>query len=358
MKKIIIILFIVTINNIIFAQNDSSAKLQVSGYAEIYYLLNFNMPDNNTQPGFIYSHNRHNEFNLNLGFIKAAYATDRVRANLSLMAGTYANANLAAEPGVLKNIYEANAGFKISKENNVWIDAGILPSHIGFESAISKDCATLTRSILAENSPYYESGVRLSYTSDNNKWFLAGLLLNGWQRIQRVEGNSLISGGTQITYKPTDNITLNSSTFIGTDKPDTDRKMRYFHNFYGIFNLSDKFSATAGFDFGFEQTAMDTSEYNNWYSPVIILKYAINNKHAIAARGEYYADENEVIIATGFPDGFKASGFSLNYDCKITENSVWRIEGRIISASDSIFVNNEEIVKILPFATTSFAISF
>jgi hypothetical protein len=53
---------------------------------------------------FIYSYNRHNEVNLNLGFVKGSYTTENVRANLALMTGTYANANLAAEPGVLKNM--------------------------------------------------------------------------------------------------------------------------------------------------------------------------------------------------------------------------------------------------------------
>jgi hypothetical protein len=87
----------------------------VSGYVEAYYSYDFNKPMDNNRPGFIYSHNRHNEFNLNLGFIKGTYNAERVRANLALAAGTYMNANYAAEPGVLKNIYEANAGVKLSK---------------------------------------------------------------------------------------------------------------------------------------------------------------------------------------------------------------------------------------------------
>ncbi len=40
-----------------------------------------------------------------------------------------------------------------------------MPSHIGFESAVGSDCWNLTRSILAENSPYFESGIKLNYTN-------------------------------------------------------------------------------------------------------------------------------------------------------------------------------------------------
>lgn len=145
-------------------------------------------------------------------------------------------------------------GIKISKSKNLWIDAGILPSHIGFESAISKDCFTLTRSMLAENSlPIMKREPRVSYTTDNGKWFLSGLILNGWQRIQRVDGNSTIAFGHQLTYKPNDKITLNSSSFIGNDKPDVQKQMRYFHNLYGIFQVNNKWALVAGFDIGAEQ---------------------------------------------------------------------------------------------------------
>jgi hypothetical protein len=130
-------------------------NLTISGYIEPYYSYDFGNPNDHNRVGFNYSHQRHNEVNINLGYIKAAYQTDNVRANLAMAAGTYMNANYAAEPGVLKNLYEANVGVKISKNKNLWIDAGIMPSHIGFESAVGKDNWTVTRGIYAENSPYF-----------------------------------------------------------------------------------------------------------------------------------------------------------------------------------------------------------
>ena len=186
MKKILLPLSLLLLFfNQLGAQIDTTGiNFSISGYAEPYYAYDLNQPADGNRPGFVYAHNRHNEFNLNLGYLKGSYNAERVRANLALAAGTYMNANYAAETGVLKNVYEANAGLKISKKKNLWIDAGIFSSHIGFESAVSKDCWTLTRSMLADNSPYFESGAKLTYTSDNNKWLVSGLLLNGWQRIE------------------------------------------------------------------------------------------------------------------------------------------------------------------------------
>ena len=321
------------------AQENKPANLIISGYLEAYYSYDFNKPSNNTKPGFLYSHNRANEINLNLGFIKAAYAADRVRGNLSFASGTYMNANYVAEPGVLKNIYEANAGLKLSAKSNLWLDAGILPSHIGWESAIGKDCPTLTRSLAAENSPYFESGIKLAYTSTNEKWYLAALVLNGWQRIQRVDGNTTPAFGTQITFKPSAEVTLNSSSFIGNDKPDSARKMRYFHDFYGIFQLNSKFSAVAGFDIGAEQKSKGSSAMNTWYTPVLIIKYAASTKTTLAVRGEYYSDKNGVIIAIATPNVFKTWGYSANLDHSITGNAMWRVEIRNLSSRDGIFTD-------------------
>jgi len=332
--------------------------LKFSGYVETYYAYDFNEPENNTRPAFFYSHNRHNEVALNLGFIKAAYDNGSVRGNLALMAGTYANANLSAEQGVMKNVYEANAGVKLSKTANLWVDAGIFGSHIGFESAIGKDCWSLTRSILADNSPYYEAGAKVSYTSPSGKWFISGLVLNGWQRIQRPDGNKTFAFGHQLTYKPSAKVTLNSSSFVGNDKPDVDKRMRYFHNFYGIFQLTDSFGLTAGFDIGAEQKAKGSERYSSWYSPVLIAKYAVNSKASISARGEYYTDKNGVIISTGTENGFQTVGYSLNFDYNVYSNVVWRIEARSLSSKDYIFVKDGTAKNSNTFVTTALAIAF
>nr|WP_314493607.1 porin [uncultured Chryseobacterium sp.] len=342
------------------AQSDSISKpLTISGYAEVYYTADFNNPKNNNRPGFVYSHNRNNEVNVNLAFVKAGYNTENLRANLALAVGTYMNANYSAEQGVMKNIYEANVGLKISKKHNLWIDAGIFPSHIGFESAVGKDNWTLTRSIAADNSPYFETGAKISYTSESGKWFVSGMVLNGWQRIQRVDGNSTPAFGHQLTYKPNEKLTINSSSFIGNDKPDSIRQMRYFHNLYAVYQISKKLGVTAGFDIGAEQKAKGSDQYNIWYTPVLIAKFTATDKLSFTARGEYYQDEKGVIISSGTENGFKTFGYSFNADYQIFPNLVWRTEIRNLSSKDAVFINrSDEFNKNSLTATTALAISF
>lgn len=357
--KTVLFLYVFLNTGKAYSQEIADKQLKISGFAEIYYQCDFNNPENNSRPGFIYSHNRNNEVDVNLAFIKASYETDVIRANIALATGTYMNANYAAESGVLKNIYEANVGFKISKSKNLWIDAGIFPSHIGFESAVGKDNWTLTRSIAAENSPYFETGAKITYTSKNKKWFMSGLFLNGWQRIQRPDGNSTPAFGHQIIFTPNEKLTINSSSFIGNDKADSIRQMRYFHNLYAIYQISNKIGVRVGFDIGAEQKQKESSNYNTWFTPVVIAKYSISEKFSMAVRGEYYQDKKGVIIATETENGFRTFGYSLNADYHILPNLVWRTEVRNLNSKDPIFINRNSDLRQNSFtATTSLAVDF
>lgn len=354
--KLVLLLAMMGIASFSSAQDSTSTpSLKISGYAEAYYSNDLANPADHLRPGFFYSYNRHNEVALNLGFIKAAYSAERVRANLALMTGTYAQYNLAAEPALLQNIYEANVGIKLSKNQDIWLDLGVMPSHIGFESAVGKDCWTLSRSLLAENTPYYEAGARLSINSNDGKWYAAALLLNGWQRMNRVEGIQSAILGTQVTYKPSSNVSLNWSTYLGDERPENEIVKRFFNNFYGVFNFG-KLGLTAGVDVGVQEAAND--ETSTWITPIAILRYTINDHWAIAGRAEYYSDQDELIIAAP-GDGFETLGLSLNLDYLPLPNVALRFEARTLSGQGDYFFNRDgQRSSSNTFLTTALAISF
>ena len=351
--------------SICLAQDTSISKkdpVSFSGYIETYYSYDLANPKNHTRPSFFYSFNRHNEVNLNLGYIKAAYVRNETRANLALMAGTYAQYNLAAEQGLLQNVLEANIGVKLSKKKNLWLDAGVMPSHIGFESAIGKDCWNLTRSILADNSPYFESGIKIAYTNHNEKWYIAAMYLNGWQRIQKITGDQSPSFGTQITFKPNKNSLLNWSTFVGEEGGDSLNKGRIFNNFYGQFQLLDKLGLIAGFDIGIQQKPRTTlfigDGFSIWYAPIAILRYQTSAKTRLAIRGEYYTDPDEVIVTTALARGFKTTGYSVNFDYYINTNTLFRLEARTLRSKEKVFELYGKPSGENYFFTSSLSLSF
>ncbi len=344
-----------------------NSGLTMSGYVEAYYTRDITAPKTEQErPGFLYNHKRNREVNINLAFLKDAYTAERLRANLAVQVGTYAQYNYAAEQGLLRNVFEANAGVKLAKNSDLWLDAGIFSSHIGFESAISKDCWTLTRSILAENSPYYLSGAKLTYNSPNGKWTLLGSVLNGWQRIAKLSGYSGMAVSTQVQYRPSSMLTLNWSSFLGSDRPDSLKQGRFFNNLYAIINPTGKFGVILGFDIGADRkpvlNALADQRVGSgsyvWYSPVIIARYKTSDKSYLNGRVEYYDDKNGVIIATGTANGFQTLGYSLGYDYAVLSNALFRFEGKVYDSKDAIFSTSTGLSKTNVSFTTSLAISF
>lgn len=339
--------------------------LAISGYVEAYYVHDFTAPKTSQErPGFLYNHKRNREVNVNLAFLKGAYTSERIRANLAIQVGTYAQYNYAAEQPLLQNVFEANVGVKLSKKRDLWLDAGIFGSHIGWESAISKDCWTLTRSLAAENSPYYLAGAKLTYNTSNGKWTLLGSVVNGWQRIAKLPGSTGPAISTQVQYKPTANVVLNWSTFFGSDRPDSLRQTRFFNNLYAILNPNGKISTILGFDIGADRKPIGadgrrvgTGSYI-WYSPVAIVRYSISDALKLAGRVEYYDDKNGVIIATGTANGFRTWGYSLNVDYWILPTAVFRIEGKVYDSRDAIFESTNGVSRTNTALTTSLAVSF
>jgi len=311
---------------------DSSA-LRLSGYAEVYYAYDLSSPSSGERPDFLYNHKRHNEVNLNLGVLRAEYAREGVRATLGLMAGTYAQYNLAAEPIALRSIHEARVGLRLSRTRDLWVDAGILPSHIGFESAIGLDCMTLTRSIVAENSPYYEAGAMVSY-KPNKRLLIAGLVLNGWQRIQREPGNQRPAFGTQLKYDNLEGTVLNWSTFVGSIGPDSVGEWRFYNNFYAQVE-GENSGMVLGMDLGFQQARFSgdgSDDVEGWLTMVGIYRARVVRQWWMVGRVEYFLDDRAVVTS-----GLAALGASLGVDLRMSERASWRLEGRLFGSSDAQF---------------------
>ena len=325
------------ISNLSYGQEEKTEeqipKFIFSGFMDVFNVYDFSQPQSLSRQDFLYNHNRHNEFNINLGLLQFDLQHPKYRARFGLQIGTYVNDNMSAEPSALKSIFEANIGVSLNEKNNLWLDAGVLPSHIGFESAISMDNFTLTRSLLAENSPYFLTGASLTY-SPSKRLELKALIVNGWQRIQRLKGNSLPSFGTQIKFTATKQLTINWSTFIGTDDPDTKRRMRYFNNLYAQYKASKMFEFIAAFDFGHQQQSLGSFNYDIWFSPIFIGQLNINKKWKSALRVEYYQDKESIIIPWQFKNGVELTSASLNIDYHPSSNIIFRIEGRWMNNKD------------------------
>lgn len=341
------------------AQLDEKPLITATGFADIYHVYDFNTPGSFRQP-FLYNHNRHLETNLNLGLLKFGLENPKYRANLALAAGTYMDDNYSQEVGSMRSIFEANIGVALNTKNSLWLDTGILPSHLGAESPISSDNLTLTRSLAAENSPYFMSGAKLTWMA-NERLEMAALVLNGWQQIRRPQGSDMPSFGTAINYSFNDDNRISWNTFVGNGAPEDWRKMRYFSNLYGQFKLGEKTVLLASFDIGFEEQFNNSAAHDVWYAPLLIVQYSVNDRWRVGVRAEHYSDDKEVNVSlpwfTGF-QGFNVSGASLNLDYEPHPNVVCRLEGRWMSSPNATFIAYNRATTSNYIIAASLAIQF
>lgn len=338
------------------AQQDTSKALTFSGYLEGYYAYDFTETSNNERPSFVYNHKRTHQPAINIALVRASYQTTQKRANLGLMAGTYVSDNLRTEPDGLRHIYEANAGIRLSAKHAFWLDAGVLPSHLGLATPIGADNYTLTRSLASENSPYYETGIRLSYQSMNTRWYWALLVVNGWQRIQRPGPLTIPSFGSQITYKPSSTLTLNSSSYIGIEASIPTQPLRVFHNFYTVFQPTRYYTVAACFDIGSQQQPSSNNQAI-WYTAFLQNRFMFSEKWSTTARLEYYSDKHQIIVQTESAKSFQTTGYSLNLDYRPFHSTTVRLEGKLYNSIEKVF-NQANGTPISVYSGLTFAVAY
>ncbi len=336
-------------NQVVEAQTDNTQidslpspdkpQISLGGFFDAYYLYDFDKPAGGQLASYLYNYNRNNEFNVNLAFLRGSIDGGRYKATISLMAGTYPEFVMANEPPELRLFYDAYAGVALDKKRKIWFEMGILPSHISFETAISTDQMTLSRGLYVEGIPYYFAGARLLY-NPNDKWSFLLLACNGWQRIKRVEGSSLVNWSNLVQYKPNKKINLNWANFVGTEDPDTSRRMRYFINTYAQFNWTARWASQVGVDLGWQQKSKGSELYNAWQAAFVINKYKLSKKWSITQRLELFNDPNQVIFPTNSPNGFNTFSGSINVDYNPFAAVFFRIEGRYLQSQDAIFNKN------------------
>lgn len=338
-------IYILLLTCLTLAVNAQTLPVKFGGFIDTYYAYDSNNPSNHereftTQPA------RHNEFNVNLAYIEAIVKQEKTRGRLALQFGNSAYKNTTYEQAEgrtagqrsMKEFQEAYVGTKLN--DKTWIDAGIFLGNIGAESWISKDNWTYTRSLNLDYVPYYSSGVRLEHHLDD-KQSVQFQILNGWQNVS--ENNHGKAIGMQYKNQITNALTFTYNNFAGDEEVVRNLKtekfnprFRAYHNFIFQYHYSDNWQFLGAFDVG-HQSQQNNKGVDGWFNCTFTARRVLNEKQAFALRGEYYNDRHQANINTGSPNGFQVFGASANYDLKLEENALWRVELRGFKSEDSIY---------------------
>lgn len=311
-------------------------SISFGGFVDTYLAWDAGRP-RNIDRAYTTQAARHAEFNVNLAYLDAILTGDRVRGRLALQAGTSVEANYLGEPttgrisggDLSRHIQEAVVGVRMSQK--AWIDAGIFLSHTGNESWISRDNPTYTRSLVADFSPYYESGAKLTWQvrPDFTALFT---VVNGWQIVS--ENNADKSVGARLDWSVSPHVTVSYYNLIGNEQPDSvAARMRLFNGF--AFKWStDEYTVMARIDGGRQDT--DGPKASSWWGGSLIGRVQVTEHVAFSARGEMYEDPNQVLVVTNGP-GFRAIGGSFGLDFEPEQGVAWRTEVRGLRGRDAYF---------------------
>jgi hypothetical protein len=324
---------------------DSGPKVTFGGFVDTYYAWDFDRP-NDFQRAYTTQPVRHAEFNVNLAYIEAKLAGPRYRGRLALQYGTSVQANYAGEPhlgsvsgpSVSQFIQEATVGYQISP--NLWLDGGIFFAHLGYEGWLSRDNLTYSRSMVAEFSPYYEAGVKLTWAVSPTL-IATFALINGWQDISVY--NTPPAGGVRIDYTPTSKLTLSYDDFVGNATADGDPvHLRVYHDLIAQYKPTDRLQLAAVLSLGTQTRSTASGNTAIWGGGAVVAKFSATETIAVVGRVEYYSDPSQVIVVTALPPSpptasFEAIGGSLGVDINLFGPVFWRTEARILHSKNAVW---------------------
>jgi putative OmpL-like beta-barrel porin-2 len=344
------------------APADTAPQLAFGGFIDSYYAWDARRPYNfdrayTTQPA------RHAEFNINLAFLEAKLSGPRYRGRLALQFGTSVQANYAGEPHIgrvsgsslSQFLQEATAGYQLGP--TLWIDGGIFYAHTGYEGWISRDNLAYSRSLMADFSPYYEAGVKLTWTPAPA--VTAQLdVVNGWQDISNY--NTPPAVGLRVDYAVSPSVTLAYDNFFGNVAPDSlAAQLRFYNDFIALYHPSGRWQFAATVDWGAQGRSTTTGGTATWYAASVFAKYHVTRRVAVVARLERYADPSQVVVQTKLPSPFETSGASLGLDVAPVPRVLWRTEARAFRSDHAVWPTHRagDYARSDGFVVTSLALT-
>ncbi|MCX7768890.1 MAG: porin [Flavobacteriales bacterium] len=304
---------------------------RLEGYLETYFAHDAPARPQR-RPAFYSSFTDLDRLAVNLLSWKVAYERKRWAIHGAVMQGSYCRENLASEPALLRHLNEAFVQWRRDDKGTLAVQAGVIPSHIGAETARGLDGYTLTRSLQADNSPYYESGLRIDYRPSGKHWAVAFLVLNGWQRI-RVSRSFRVPAVGHAFQFGRGLWRIQSNSFVGPADPEQPHVWRLFHNLIVEWQAKSRWTFLAVADGGISQGSIKAW----WVSPTLMVRRQLTESLSCTLRGELFMDPQGVVLRTPSALPGNVKGISFNADWHIWSHLLLRAEARWLHSVRPVF---------------------
>ncbi len=328
------------------AKGADSIRVAADVMVDIAASYSFAKPPNHeraytTQPS------RNGEIGLMLGHAGVVVQTNHLTTRFVLQAGWFTEANYVGADSAWRHLQEASIVWHATKELDV--EVGIMQSHIGYESMIPRKNLVLSRNLISDYTPYYETGAAVRWKTQQN--VVVGLhVLNGWQRI--VENNESLSFGTSLLVSAAENLRVSWNTFIGNDQPTGTPELLRFHNdVWAEWKPTSASTLVAIADVGLQERATAGTD-KSWYGAVLG-SLLLNSKLSVCARAEHFNDADRLYVSTPTNTNFVCTGASIGANLLLAPYLLFRAELRTLSATQPVFPSASGYTRTDTFITVS-----
>jgi hypothetical protein len=316
----------------------SVGPMDISGFIDGYYSVNFNRPTDTIDgtSGFqvnqLYNFNdKTDAFSLSAAKLTLNHDPDPVGAHVDFIYGrantliNNAASNGSGDQG--SYLEQAFLSLKPPKAKGFELDFGKFVTSAGAEVIEAKDNWNYSRSLLFVNAiPYWHFGARTSLPVSKTETI--GLqVVNGWNNITKSNGGATV-GLTSVYVKP--KYTWNLNYYGGPENPNTTTGFRNLFDTTLLFTPNAKFNAYINYDYGQNRNAIAAQGNTNlihWQGIAGAFHEQATGKQAFAGRFEYFNDPN---VNNNGPTGLDQHlfEFTATYEYKWVEGMLTRIEYR------------------------------
>ncbi len=304
----------------------------LSGFVDTYYGFNSNHPFTR-QNGLRNFDVNTNQFGLNMIELvadKSVDTTNRLGYHIALGFGQAMNMVNSASPtelGFDQYLKEGYLEYLAPVGKGLQINVGKFVTPAGAEVIESKDNWNYSRSLLFSYAiPYFHFGASAKYAF-NPKFAVTGYLVNGWNNT--IDNNTGKTVGVSLAWTPNAKFSVTENYMGGPEQNNDNKDWRHLLDTVITYNPTAKLSFIANYDYG-RDTPNPAAPVPvpftlaKWSGLAGYVKYAPNDKWAVALRGEYFDDNQGWTTGTAQ----ELSEFTATLQRTISSKLIARLEGR------------------------------
>ena len=175
-------------------------------------------------------------------------------------------------------------------------DVGKFVTPHGAEVIETKDNFNYSRGLLFGYAiSYYHYGLRAKY-SFSDKYSVTGFMVNGWNDI--YDNNTGKTYGVTFNWNPTKKISIAQGYMAGPETSGTNAHWRHLSDTVVTYSPTSRLTTILNFDYGRGDRVMGIPSPVFWTGIAGYVKYAFNDRYALATRYEYYNDHDGFTTGT------------------------------------------------------------